>query len=197
MIKKECTDLPKNKINNNCQKLFLLTFAPLFEYGNQKLGVSAKLIQKLKNIINVYDNVDSYSTKELNEMLLFLIENLPDFPDFQLKDEKNAISDTRNIKWELYYANIASNKHLGLPTYNVCNFSFKESYQFSTECLLRLNTELDFPKTVCPFEDFEEHLLATYHVLYYYFQKTGEIVFLQKMLISLYLINLRYIELFS
>ena len=177
----------------NSKSVFQKAFTPFYTSEPKKLSSCIEMFCKLKNIISTYDNVDFYSTDSLNAIILYLIENAPSEAD-TLVDIQDKVRRNKYLKWDLFYAGQATHMNVGPSVYEKCNFTLGENCRFSAECLIRLKAELTFPNSVSPFEDFAEHIISTYNIIYLCLQHTQKVQYVQKLLIALYLVIYEYLD---
>lgn len=94
----------------------------------------------------------------------------------------------------MYYCGIASQERIkSQKIYQNCGFNRYEGYLYIVNCLIKLCHELLEPNKYTSFEDFPEHLLATYNVLcYYYFNNNPYNI--KEICMLLYIITEKFLE---
>lgn len=132
------------------------------------------------------DEVEKYLKPYLAKILLYY--NIPFELDFaqtpgiitsllEKTDSKSSHilrSDIEYKKSMMYYCGtITQCSEKANRLYKSCKFQKSEDYAFLVNCLVKLYSELICPNTDTPFEDFPEHIIATYNVLCYYYLNNG------------------------
>lgn len=141
-------------------------------------------IRKVCNIPNVCTNETAVRA------LMLLLENVPAASS---KKEKVRYDGTEASM--MYYSGIISaDKKRAARQYDICGLNESNGYMLIVSCLLKLGDELQSPNTVTPFEDFPEHLLATYNILCYYCLKTKNYTPAEKSCTVLYVHTKNFLE---
>lgn len=173
------------------------TLQPLEYYvssrGHTKVSadyIKTTFLAHLNTMRKVY-NIPSVCTNETAaRALILLLENVP-----AASSKKETVRYDETAASMMYYSGIISaDKKRAVRQYNICGLDKSNGYMLIVSCLLRLGDELQSPNTVTPFEDFPEHLLATYNILCYYCLKTKNYTLAEKSCTVLYVHTQNFLE---
>lgn len=140
-------------------------------FSIQNSKVSADVVKKclkpyLEKILLYYDMSFQSDFAQIPGIITQLMETA------DCKSEK-TIAIPSNIevkKIMMYYSGtITQSREKSDRIYKSCKFRKSEAYAFLVNCLVRLYGELIYPDKDTPFEDFPEHIVATYNILCYYY----------------------------
>ncbi len=150
----------------------------------------------LKSLECVLSNCSIDPNSSQNMIMIDLIENHPKFKDKNIKKSTYPVAfDNSTKKDRMYYGGaISVNEEYAKNLYKECKFSDKESYIFTVSCFIRLCAEIENSNPITPSKDIPEHLLATYNIMCYYFNKTKNYDKLENMCIILFLLSKKYLE---
>ena len=144
-------------------------------FSIQNSKVTADVVKKclkpyLKKIILYYDMSFQSDIAQISGIITRLMETT------DCKSEKTiAISSNIEIKKSMMYysGTITQCREKADRIYKSCKFRKSEAYAFLVNCLVKLYGELIYPDKDTPFEDFPEHIVATYNILCYYYLNSG------------------------
>lgn len=129
------------------------------------------------------------NVSENKNLIKYLLENQP-----EANQKNNTKLKYKNLSCLYYCGQISQSKEVALLEYAKCGFQQNEDYYFIISCLIKLQNELNYPNTDTGFEDFPEHLLATYNILCYYYMARKNIKNIDIICVSLYQIAQEYLR---
>lgn len=134
------------------------------------------------------------SFEMLNSIVKYLLENHPKIKHKTLKQNTNSFQKDIFLS-QIYYCGIISQERIkAQKIYENCCFHENEDYLYIVRCLIKLWHELLAPNLETSFEDFPEHLLATYNILCYYYLKSKNEYNIKEICMVLYVITERFLE---
>lgn len=183
------------------RKQFMKELQPIYyssSFNNTKLTasfISKYLFKHLEGIISNHNIHVDVSECMISNLMIDLLGNAPKSKKKIKRECYPVIFDNTEYKMRMYYGGaISISEKYATYIYRECKFSDGDSYTFIFNCIIRLSSELEYPNKFSEYEDFPEHLLATYNILCYYFEQTGNYNKIKEICIILFLITQKYIE---